>query len=117
VLGLWWWSRTSELFTVWVRNGQVVRVRGRIPAGLLSDMKDIVRKPPVRAAKIRAVKEADAARLVASGIDEGRTQRLRNCFRLYTIARLRQAPIVEKPTFWQAVSLASLVAWIFDRML
>ena len=115
VFAIWWWSRTAELFAVWVRNGRIIRVRGNVPGTLLSDIRDVVAKPPVARATIRAVKEADAAYLRVSGVDDGRSQRLRNCFRLYPLSRLRQKPAVEKPTFWQAVTLASLVAWIFGR--
>jgi hypothetical protein len=117
VLALWWFSRQSELFCVSVRNGKVLVVRGRVPAALLGDVKDVVSKPAVSSATIRAVKHEEAARLQVSGyIDEGRAQRLRNCFRLYPISRLRAAPVIEKPTLGQLLGVAWL-AWFLDGTL
>ena len=117
VLGLWWLSRASEMFCVSVRNGRVLVVRGRVPPGLLGDIKDIVAKPAVSRATIRAVKHEEAARLLVSGnIDDGRAQRLKNCFRLYPIARLRSAPLIERPTLGQLLGIAWL-AWFLDGTL
>jgi hypothetical protein len=109
-----WLSRSSELFCLSVRNGRVLLVRGRIPGGLLSDVRDVVAKPSVARATIRAVKQEHGARLAMSGIDEGRQQRLRNIFRLYPISNLRAAPPIAKPTWGQVLGIAWL-AWILDR--
>lgn len=74
-----WTSRARELFCLSVRDGQVLVVRGRIPGGLLSDIRDVISKPTVARATIRATKHEHGARLsVSGGIDEGRAQRLRN---------------------------------------
>jgi hypothetical protein len=109
-----WLSRSSELFCLSVRGGRVLLVRGRIPGGLLSDVRDVVAKPAVARATIRAVKQEHGARLAMSGIDEGRQQRLRNIFRLYPISNLRAAPPITKPTMGQVLGIAWL-AWILDR--
>ena len=37
-----WHRRSNELFYLSVRDGRVLVVRGRIPAGLLSDFKDVL---------------------------------------------------------------------------
>jgi hypothetical protein len=108
-------ARANELFCLSVRDGRVLVVRGRIPAGLLSDIRDVVAKPPVARATIRAVKESNAARLVVSGtVDEGRAQRLRNVFGLYPIASLRAARPVAEPTLGQILGIAWL-AWLLER--
>jgi hypothetical protein len=108
-------SRASELFCLSVRNGRVLVVRGRIPGGLLSDIREVVSKPVVARATIRAMKQEHGARLAVSGdIDEGREQRLRNIFRLYPISNLRAAPVIEKPTLGQVLGIAWL-AWLLDR--
>jgi len=108
-------SRASEVFCLSVRNGRVLVVRGRIPGGLLSDIREVVSKPVVARATIRAMKQEHGARLAVSGdIDEGRTQRLRNIFRLYPISNLRAAPVIEKPTLGQVLGIAWL-AWLLDR--
>lgn len=110
----YWASRASELFCLSVRNGRVLVVRGRIPGGLLSDIRDVVSKPVVAHATIRAMKQEHGARLAVSGLDEGREQRLRNIFRLYPISNLRAAPLIEKPTLGQVLGIAWL-AWLLDR--
>jgi len=51
---------------------------------------------------------------VSGDIDEGRAQRLKNCFRLYPISMLRSAPIVGRPTLGQVLGIAWL-AWLLDR--
>jgi hypothetical protein len=112
---LYWTSRANELFCLSVRDGRVLVVRGRIPGGLLSDIRDVVTKPVVSRATIRATKAQQGARLVVSGaIDEGREQRLRNIFRLYPLSNLRAAPIVAEPTLGQVLGIAWL-AWLLDR--
>ncbi len=115
-LGFFYWtSRANELFCISVRGGRVLVVRGRIPGGLLSDIRDVVGKPPVKRATIRAAKQEHGARLVVSGaIDEGREQRLRNIFRLYPLSNLRAAPTVRQPTLGQVLGIAWL-AWLLDR--
>jgi hypothetical protein len=111
-----WTSRARELFCVSVRDGQVLVVRGRVPGGLLSDIRDVVSKPVVRRATIRAEKQEHGARLsVSGGIDEGREQRLRNIFRLYPLSNLRAAPEVAQPTLGQALGIGWLAWWLHRR--
>lgn len=115
VIVLWASARANELFRLSVRDGRVLVVRGRIPVGLLSDIRDVVSKPPVAHATIRAVKESNAARLVVGGaVDPGRAQRLRNVFGLYPIASLRAAPPLARPTWGQILGIAWL-AWLLER--
>jgi len=113
VLGLWWFTRTREIFVVSVRDGRVLLVRGRAPAGLLADIGAIVAKPPVRRATIKAVAGEHNARLVVSGLDEGRTQRLRNVFGVRPVARLRAVPAIARPSVGQLLGIAWL-AWLFE---
>jgi hypothetical protein len=116
LFGFWFFlERQNELFRLSVRHGRVLLVRGRIPPGLLGDIKDAVARPPVLRGTIRAVKEDGGARLTASGgIDEGLAQRLRNIFRLYPVSRLRAAPAIARPTMGQLLGIAWL-AWLLDR--
>src|SRR5689334_1060383 len=114
VLGLWWLTRSRELFRVVVRRGKTL-ASGRIPRGLLNDIAEIVRRPEVRRAVIRAVTDEHGAYLVVSGqIDEGRKQRLRNVFALYPASQLRSAPAIKKPTLGQLAGIA-WIASLFDR--
>jgi hypothetical protein len=109
-----WAYRANEIFCVSVRKGQVLVVRGRVPGTLLADIRMIVARPIVARATIRAVKAESGARIVTSGIDEGQTQRLRNTFSVYPMARLRAAPPIERKTVGQILGIAWL-AWIFER--
>lgn len=114
LFGLWWLTRTRELFHVSIRNGRALLVRGRIPPGFFGDLKRLLATPPVARGSIKAVKTESGGRLIFSGIDEGRRQRLRNMFGLTTAAQLRNAPIIGRPTFGQIMGVAWL-AWLFDR--
>lgn len=112
---LFWASRGSEIFCLSVRDGRLLVVRGRVPAALVAQIRDVVARPPVRRATIRAVKAETGARLVVSGdVDEGRAQRLRNLFGLYPAAKLRAAPVVTERSVGQFLGIAWL-AWLFDR--
>ena len=113
LFGIWWFTRTRELFALSVRDGRVLVLRGRAPAGFVGQARDIVRG--VRSATIRAVKHEHGARLSFSGaLDEAREQRLRNVFALYPASKLRQAPAIARPTLGQVLGVAWL-AWLLDR--
>lgn len=113
-VGLWWFTRTRELFVVSVRNGRTLLVRGRLSQGLMNDIAEIVASPPAARATVKAVAGEHNARLVVSGLDEGRTQRLRNTFGIRPVARLRAAPVIGRPTLGQILGIAWL-AWLLDR--
>jgi len=115
VIGLWWFTRTRELFHVSVRHGKVLVVHGRVPGSMLHEIADAMARPPVRRGSVRAMKTETGGRLTFSGdIDEGRRQRMRNVFALYPASQLRQAPAIEQPTLGQLVGIAWL-AWMLDR--
>jgi hypothetical protein len=107
-------SRLNELFLLSVRNGKVIVVRGRVPAGFLSDVKTIVRG--VKSGTIRAVKNEGHARITTSGLGENIEQRLRNAFSTYPASRLRAAPPIARPTLGQVLGIAWL-AWLLDSTL
>lgn len=76
---LWAAKRQNEVFRVTVRGGRATVVRGKVPPGFLSDLKEIV--TDVREGTVHAVKRGGEAELViSSSIDERRAQRLRNAF-------------------------------------
>ena len=54
--------RANELFVVKVVGGRASLVRGRIPEGLLGDLDDVVRRPRVKKATIRVVREGGRPR-------------------------------------------------------
>jgi hypothetical protein len=117
LFGIWLWFRTQELFCVSVRGGRALVVRGRIPGGLLGDFRDALRRAKVRDVTLRGVKTERGGRLVVTGaVDPGTVQQLRNIFGTYTVARLRTAPPIERPTLGQVLGIAWL-AWLLDSMI
>jgi hypothetical protein len=105
--------RMNELFLVSVRGGEALVVRGRVPATLLHDIEDVTHRAGVERATIRAEKIPDGARLLASGVEEGVAQRLRNAFQLQPMAQLRRAPLVEDRNMGQVLGFVWL-AWLLS---
>ena len=86
--------RANEVCAISVRDGRTIVYRGRAPTALLTEIDDVVAKPPVRAAIISIVKEGGSPRLVVSGVDDRTAQRLRNVlgaypYRLFLTAKAR----------------------------
>src|SRR5258708_5923660 len=78
-LVLWAATRQNEIFRVTVRGGRATVLRGKVPPGFLSDLREIVGS--VQDGTIHAVKRGgEAALVVSSSIDERTAQRLRNAF-------------------------------------
>jgi hypothetical protein len=113
---VWLWSRrANELFCLSVRDGRMLLIRGRIPGSLFGELEDIVRRPPVARATIRASRESGGAHLSVSGtLDGGQEQRLRNVFHLYPMSNLRSAPGSSRRTWAQVLGIVWL-AWLLDR--
>jgi Protein of unknown function (DUF3634) len=85
--------RANELFLVRVRDGNVRLVRGRVPARLFDDVADVVRKPTVLRAELRAVNEGGRPRLYAEGeLSPEHKQRLRNVIGEWSVQQIRNAP-------------------------
>ncbi len=115
VLGLWFFTRQSELFCLSVRRGRVLVVRGRAPGGFVGEVRSIIGRAKTTRGTLRAVKSERGGRLLVSGaIDDATAQRLRNLFALYPAAQLQHAPVIERPSLGQLLGVAWL-AWIFDR--
>jgi|SRR5688572_23508500 hypothetical protein len=85
--------RANELFCLRARGERLTIVRGRIPQRLLDDIGDILRRPHVSDATIRAVVEDGAARLYVDGeLTDAQRQQLRNTISTWPLARIRSAP-------------------------
>mgnify|MGYP001608074382 CR=1 FL=1 len=108
--------RLNELFLISIRGGELLVVRGRVPAGLLRDIGEIVRRDGVGRGSIRALKTPDGVGLVTSGLGEGTAQRLRNAFHLYPMSKLRSAPLLEERNLGQIVGIVWL-AWMLRGMM
>jgi hypothetical protein len=85
--------RANELFFVRIRDGNVRLVRGRVPPRLFDDVADVVRKPAVPRAELRAVNEGGRPRLYAEGeLSAEHKQRLRNVIGAWSVQQIRNAP-------------------------
>jgi hypothetical protein len=82
--------RSNELFCVTVLRGRATFRRGRVPQGLLDDINDVVRQPPVRRASIRVVQQGGQPHAQISGrLSAGQRQRLRNVVGTYSVAKIK----------------------------
>lgn len=107
-------ARANELFYLSVRDGDVLLVRGRIPVRVRQDLVDVLKRAGVRDASIRAVRSSGHSRLVASGVDEGVAQRLRNAFGVHPVQKLRAAPLATDRNLGQLLGIVWL-AWMLRR--
>jgi len=81
------------LFRASVRNGKVVRYRGRAPKRLLRDLEDVLRVRPVPNATLRVILRDKRPFLETKGdVDEHELQRLRNVLGTWETAKIRSAP-------------------------
>lgn len=83
---LWWSRRRAEIFRVEITQGQPKVVHGRVPPSYLGDVRAIVRG--LDGGIIRAVRDGGEGRIVTTGIDEARAQRLRNAFSVHSVSKL-----------------------------
>lgn len=93
---LWWWwglRRAALLFTVTVRNGQVARVRGRVPPRLLAEIEDIIAQASVTNAHFEAKTRDGSPVLHFEGeMDPTTIQQMRNVMGQFTVGQIRNSP-------------------------
>src|SRR5215472_5129079 len=87
---LWFAARGAiTLCILEVHNGEIVVSRGHLAPRVLADLRDVVRRPRVRRATLRLVREREAAALRASGdLSEQQLQQLRNIVGNVPLAKL-----------------------------
>jgi len=79
---LWAATRQNEIFRVAIRGGRATLLRGKVPPGFMSDLREIVGH--VQEGTVHAVKRGgEPALVVSSSIDERSAQRLRNAFAVH----------------------------------
>lgn len=87
----WASRRALEVLVLEVREGDIVRRRGRASAELLREIGDVVeRSRPTGRIVLRL--EGGRVMVRTTGIDETTTQRLRNVVGRFPTARLKTAP-------------------------
>ena len=88
-------SRIGELFVLVTKAGKVEVRRGRVPQGLLRDIRDVIRSAGFRRqARLRVVVEDGRAvfRYGGDTLPAPVKQRLRNVLALWPVAKIRAAP-------------------------
>ena len=81
--------RSTELFVLRVRDGELRLSRGRIPQGLLDDIGDVVSTPALRQAELRVVRRSGKPELSSRGhVPPDQMQRLRNVIGQYSVQRI-----------------------------
>lgn len=85
--------RANELFCLRLTEGRVRVVRGRIPQGLLDDIADVLRRPPLVSGTLRGLSEGGRAVIrTTAPISDAQRQRLRNVIGPWPVVRIRNAP-------------------------
>ncbi len=107
-------ERGNEIFVLSVRERRVLVLRGRIPPGLLADFEEVLVQLRPAKATIRAVREADHARLRVRGLDDGTAQRLRNIFGIHPLRQLSAAPAPMNRNLGQVLGIAWLAWFLTD---
>jgi hypothetical protein len=90
---LWWWwglKQAAILFTVTVRGGKVVRIRGRIPPRLMVEIKEIIERAGVTQARFQALSRSGQPILHFEGeMDPALAQQMRNVIGQFTVGQIR----------------------------
>ena len=107
-------DRSTELFCLSWRGGELRLVRGAIPPALKRDLAEALAHMKVPRATVKAKKTDARARLTASGVDDFAEQRLRNIFQIYPVSQLRAAVRPTQNRLLHLLGFASLV-WLFGR--
>ena len=109
-----WFQRSTELFSLSWRSGELRLVRGRVPPMLRADFAQALTQMQVERCELTARKEEHGARLSSSGMDDFSTQRLRNIFQLYPVAQLRTATAPQHNGLLRWLGPSSLI-WLCGR--
>jgi len=85
--------RALVVFELTIKEGKLVRARGRIPQALLNDLLGVCPHGHATTLTIRCHMDQGRARLVTRGpIDDDSIQRMRNLLALWPLVRLKTAP-------------------------
>jgi hypothetical protein len=88
----WWWGleRSATLFSVKVKGGRILRIRGRIPPRLLTEITDIIERAHVVEAEIRGVLRDGRPVLLFDGeMSPSTEQQMRNVVGQFSAAEMR----------------------------
>jgi len=87
---LWAARRANELFAIRVQRGTAHHIRGRVPPALFSAIAEVVARPPIEQATLRAVLRSRMPALeVVGNVPDYQIQQLRNVLGQFPTARIR----------------------------
>lgn len=87
---LWAARRANELFAIRVERGVAAHIRGRVPPALFSAIAEVVARPAIERATLRAVSRGQTPRLEVDGhVPDYQIQQLRNVLGQFPAARIR----------------------------
>lgn len=92
-LALLWLSarRAITICVLRVDAGQIVVAEGGITPRILSDLRDVVRHPRVKSARVRITRNRERAAVEANGLTHDQLQRFRNIVGSVPVAKLTNA--------------------------
>lgn len=94
---LWAARRANELFAIRVEHGVAFHVRGRVPPALFSAIAEVVSRPAIERATVRAVLRNRFPALEVSGqIPDYQVQQLRNVLGQFPAARIRMGRVAKR---------------------
>lgn len=94
---LWAARRANELFAIRVVRGAAIHIRGRVPPALFSAISEVVARPAIDRATLRAVLRNRVPALAVQGdVPDYQIQQLRNVLGQFPAARIRSGRTVPR---------------------
>jgi hypothetical protein len=81
--------RATTLFLLEVKDGKARFVRGRMPPGLLAELRDVLAGTRVQGVVSAVLDDREARVVVRGAFDAGTVQQLRNVVGRYPLAKIR----------------------------
>ena len=72
------WFVSRPRIAIELRGGRAILVRGELPPGLLSELKDVARQAPEDDGQVTIHGRGQTLKVTVTGLDEGPAQRVRN---------------------------------------
>ncbi len=72
------WFVSRPRIAIELQGGRAVLVRGALPPGLLSELKDVARQAPGEDGRVAIHGRGQTLKVTVTGLDEGIAQRVRN---------------------------------------
>lgn len=97
-------SRNREIFVIRLSAGKLVRVRGKVPPGILTSFREVLNGE--KNGTIKAARTPNGAYLTTSGISSLVEQRMRNILGLYPASKLSAASVDKRKAAHDVMTIA-----------